>query len=262
MTEAFKIVNNTGSAVPIKDVGDEVPASGFILIPNYDRHKFADSVDIDALLDAVTLSIEHNSIVLNAFDGKCLVHEETDYHTSEKDTPSISVVTQKTKVIRYIGSVWVVTNPAPGRTEVATTLSNTAEGKESSLEFFDNGTVNDKWLNLVGANTPSDNTPGILSSNCKLRSITYTNAKNDTGGDIEVYKNGLTVPFIFFTWQIRDSRYAWKTNGLDAITFSAGDRCRVFIRGIGGQTNPSKAVVILTFVNTDDILGEGAANII
>ena len=253
--------NNIGTDVFITDIGETVNTAETKVIHPTKYGHWAASVDVDAYIDSGDITIIHNGLDLVPAQGKCLVHELTDYMESIKTYPSVQSILRQTKKIRFVGSFWDLSVSGTSL-DVNLELSNTAEGKESSLEFFDNGTVNNKWLNLVGANTPSNNSPGILSSNCKLRSITYTNSNNDTGCDIEVYKNGLTVPFIVFTWQIRDSRYAWKTNGLDAITFSAGDRCRVFIKGIGGQTNPSKAVVILTFVNTDDILGEGAANII
>lgn len=262
MTAAFRLNNQTGSLVKISDVGDEVQASSFIDVPNYDRHKYADSIDIDPLVNGGTLVVEHPlGTLLNAFDGLCLIHEETYFHTSEVDTPSVAVVTERTKVVRYIGPPWMVTNPAPGYTYVELNLSNTAEGKEATYQFFNNGSnIQNKWLDHEGSNIPSDMTPGVVSANSKVRAITYSNDRDNTDIDIQIYRNGITPGDMIFAWQLRDCRLAYKTDFDGSLPFNRGDTVRMFAKkvvgGPGGQ-NPTKAVIKLTLINTDDIKAEG-----
>ena len=247
--------NNIGSDVFIDDIGETVNAGETKVIHPTKYGHWAASVDVDGYIDANDITIVHNGVDLNADDAKCLVHEMTDYAQSIKTFPSVTQLLRQTKAVRYVGPFWNLS--VSGNTlDIGAEFSNTSEGKDNTLEFFDNGNASDTWLNLVGAQTPCDDTPGVISSNCKLRAITYTNTRDNSSIDVQVFKNGLAIPDIYFTWEIRGARYGWKTNGLDAITFNIGDSVRVYYQGVPGQS-PQKSVCILTFVNTDGILGEG-----
>ena len=251
--------NNIGSDVFIDDIGETVNTGETKVIHPTKYGHWAASVDVDAYIDSGDITIIHNGLDLVPAQGKCLVHELTDYMESIKTYPSVQSILRQTKKIRYVGPFWDLS--VSGNTlDIAAQFSATAEGKETNLEFFDGGNVDNSWLNLVGANINSDDTPGVITANCKLRAISFTNTRSNASTDIRLYKNGTSIPNLFYTWEIRGSRYAWKTNGLDAVTFSIGDTVRVYYASAPGQS-PQNSVCILTFVNTDNVLGEGSVSI-
>jgi len=252
-----QLQNIAGTPTFIADIGINILATTTYLIPPERYWYFASSSDIDTFIDAGTLKVIHNGVTLNAFDGKCLIHEGTDYMVTEVDTPSVQVVTRQTKILRLIGPIFQTTNPADGRTDLNIQLSGSAEGKEQTYQFFNNGAnIKDKWLDHEGSNIPCDDTPGVIGANSKMRQITYSNARNNSNIGILVYRNGMTPGDLIFTWEIDSKQVAWKTNGLDSNTFSIGDTIRVYAEDRSG-TSPTKAVVKITLVNTDNVVGEG-----
>ena len=251
------IRNLLGSPVLIKDQGVTIPITPDYLIEPDEYQRWALSVDIDTALDAGDIIVVHNGIVLSIFDSKCLIHEITDYLTTEHANPAPSQINYFTKILRFIGPIFTVTNGGSGRTDIAAQLSGSAEGKETTYQFFNNGAnIKDKWFDHEGANITCDTTPGVIAANSKARQITFSNVRDNSNLFVDIYKNGTAPGNLFFTWDVLAKRIAWKTNGLDAITFATGDRVRIFGRDAGGIT-PSKAVVKITLVNTDNILGEG-----
>lgn len=246
--------NNILTDVFVDDIGETVNTGETkVIYPTKYAH-WAASVDVDGYIDAGDITIIHNGVDLNAEDAKCLIHEMTDYTKSIKTFPSVTELLRQTKAVRYLGPFFDLA--VSGNTlDVGLQLSNSAEGKEEQLHFFnDGGNISNVWLDTGGNNIPSNGTPNVLAHNCKLRELTYTNSQDSSDIDIEVYLNGV----LFYTFPIRDTRYAWKTNGLGALAFSIGDRISVFIRRVQPGDRPSRVLFKMTFVNTDDILSEGS----
>lgn len=129
------------------------------------------------------------------------------------------------------------------------------EGKVSVLPtFLNNGLTKNKWLSLDGAMESSDDLPAITAYDARLASVTYINDKDDTDTDIEFYRNGVWV----YTWEVRNKKSAWKTNGLSDITFTKGDRISCFAReAIGTGVSPSSVIVFVNIQTVNSVQGEG-----
>lgn len=254
-------LNNTTLAdIFISDVGIAIPV-GLYTMPPERYWYFASSEDIDPYITSGDLEVVHNGVTLSAFDGDCLIHEATDYTTIEKDNPSVQVVAQQAKTIRYTGPIFTVTKPTDDRIDVGVQLSGSAEGKEATYQFFKNGNINNAWMDHEGGSITSDGTPGVITANCRIRAATFSNNRDDSSIDLQFFRNGTTLASLYFTWEIRNKRVAWKTNSpIETLTFNAGDTLRVFgqTAGVGG-TKPRSVVVKITLINTDDILGEGGS---
>lgn len=256
MSSTRTIQNTSGSTILIDDIGVAISTTLYVIPPERYWY-FASSSDIDTFIDSGDFIVSHNGTALSPFDAKCLIHEATDYMSTEVDTPLVSGVNYQTKNLRFQGPIFVVSRPQEGDTYVGLRLSGSAEGKEAGYQFFNNGAnIKDKWLDHEGSNIPCDGVPGVVATTSKMRQITYTNDRKNSRIFIDIYKNGMLPGNLLFSWDISGCQYAWKTNGLDSVTFMAGDSIRVFARDNGG-VSPSKAVVKITLVNLDNVLGEG-----
>ena len=173
--------------------------------------------------------------------------------TSKDDVP----VVKNTIELNFEGANLNVVDDGCGKATVTSNPQNSSLGKEHGYEFFNNGAnIKDKWFDIVGASIPCNDTPGVVTADGKLRSLSYSNNRNNSNIILEIYKNGTDPGDLVFTWVIDGCRTAWKTNGLDAITFAAGDEIRLFAKGTPG-TAPSKAVVKIIMINTTDDVEEG-----
>ena len=67
---------------------------------------------------------------------------------------------------------------------------------------------------------------------------------------------------LYFTWEIRNKRWAYKTDELTAITFVAGDKISCFAKEVGGGTGVAPNSVILDVVvrSTSSVTGEDGSS--
>ena len=134
------------------------------------------------------------------------------------------------------------------------------EGKISALPtFLNNGLTSNKWLKLDGSMGSSDILPAISSYDGKLAGMTYINTNDGSNVDIEFYKNGTAPGNLLFTWQIRNKRHAYKTNGLDSYTMLRGDRISCFAKLTSG-TNARDVIVYVFVQSTNSVIGEGGGS--
>ena len=132
-----------------------------------------------------------------------------------------------------------------------------ADGQDSAnvpiagtLAFEKNGKCKDKWLGF-GAAKSSDLVPFVLPMPIKLSALSFTNMVDNVDTDVEIYRNGTKI----YTWEIRDKRYAWKTQGMFTLTFDAGDRLGIFLKDQGDD--PKQAIVVLHYTTLTHVVGEG-----
>lgn len=116
MATSRALVNTTGGQVFIDDIGIAVDPSPLYVIPPERYWYFASSSDIDTAIDSGDLIVEQNGTNLNAFDGKCLIHEGTDYvDLLEQGT----LVDRNTKEIDFVGCLLRVADKTEGKAEVS-----------------------------------------------------------------------------------------------------------------------------------------------
>lgn len=120
--------------------------------------------------------------------------------------------------------------------------------------FFSNGSTGDKWLKTFeGEAGTSDVAPMIMPFDAIVYALSFINKVNSKSGDFEIYKNGS----LLFTWNIVTKRWAYKTDGLTAITFSAGDRMSAFFGATGA--NPDDPMISVHYSFLNGVTGSGGA---
>lgn len=104
--------------------------------------------------------------------------------------------------------------------------------------FTNNGNTKNRWLkaSTLGA---SNEAPTIFMSTALVTGLSFSNTKDSADTDIEIYKGKSKI----HTWQIRDSRIAYKAEGL-SLPFASMDLLSVFCRDVG---NKPKDVVVTVF---------------
>lgn len=96
--------------------------------------------------------------------------------------------------------------------------------------------------------------PYIIPQAIKISAITYANDSDGSDADVEIYLNDALV----FTWELRDKRYAYKTNDLYNLTMNQGDRLSVFVRDKG--TNPKHVTLNIHYTVIGNTVSEGGAS--
>ena len=130
-------------------------------------------------------------------------------------------------------------------------FAETVKGSLDVYTFMEGGSASNEWLEYCDNSINSDETPAILPFDAKLIACTYTNKKDDTDTDIQVYKaaegSGSSSSRVT-TFEVRNKRVA-RFSDFNAIQFQAGDKLSVFLRDKGG--NPDDVVVKLYFLITN-----------
>jgi len=121
-----------------------------------------------------------------------------------------------------------------------------------TLGFEKNNLCRNKWLGF-GSSKSSNAIPYIIPCPMKITAITFTNAINGVDTDIQIYRNGT----LLYTWELRDKRWAWLTQGLHTLSFDVGDRIGVYLKDRG--TDPRNVIVTLHYTSWHHEVGEGGS---
>jgi len=125
-----------------------------------------------------------------------------------------------------------------------------------TISFMNDKVTSNKWLTINGTpGSTSDITPAVIPFNAVIFGLAFTNTVNSSDIDLEIHKNGT----LLFTWEIRTKRHAYKTNGLSAVTFSAGDTLSVYAKDVAAGIDPDDPVVHIHYSFTDGTTGEGGS---
>ena len=136
------------------------------------------------------------------------------------------------------------TNDGNGHVTVDVPLTNTALGNVWMMNFIDDATVINKWLSFSGNGIITSLTHGTIMYASRLIAISFDNELVNRSCDVEIYKNGIEIGNLVFTWQLRNIRRAWKTNiyPTSDISFNQGDEVACYLRDGGGRS-PRRVVV-------------------
>ena len=103
-------------------------------------------------------------------------------------------------------------------------LDNVASTQYYTITFGTGGTVGDTWLEHPTTGGPTNETPYVMAFEGTLAGLTFINVNDSKSIDVEIYKNGSLV----FTWEVRDARWARKSDGMGSINFIEGDKISIF----------------------------------
>jgi len=123
------------------------------------------------------------------------------------------------------------------------------------------GGARDSWMFFADSNaTPPSGpesagivAPAVFPFDAKATSLTFSNRNDNTDIDVGFYKDGTLI----FTWSVTNSHVAFKTSGLSALSFVAGNRLGVFLTDTG--VNAVKITVIITYEVTSTVLTDGSS---
>lgn len=126
--------------------------------------------------------------------------------------------------------VWVVGEMTQAEKDAveaeAQNKSNTTVAGQFTFET--DGIARDKWLG-IGARKSSNLAPYIVPQPIKISAITFVNTNDEADVDIELYQNGTRI----LSWEVRNSRWAYKAVDLYDLQLNAGDRVSLFCKDAG-----------------------------
>jgi hypothetical protein len=128
-----QINNTTAGQLFIDDIGVAIDP-GIYTIPPERYWYFASSADIDPFIDSGDFVIINNGHTLDAFDGKCLIHEGTDYVDLKEDGVFKD---RKTKEIDFTGGLLQVIDRTDGKAEL--TIRGLVLNRKAGIGFTRKG---------------------------------------------------------------------------------------------------------------------------
>lgn len=201
---------------------------------------------------------------LNFVGGIVVVDEETGAISVESGNAigdiqkdDVTIVSD-VNIMNFEGDVTVV-DDTNGK---ATITVNTNTDRNATITWFHSAGTENVWLSLEehharpsGPSTDSTSEPAIMPFDGAVYALDFINEANSSESDIEFYVNSVLT----FTWEIRDKKWAYKTNGLSAFTFSAGDKISVYAKKVTGE-KPVSPVIHMYFKFTSTTTGEGGGS--
>ena len=276
------IKNTTENDVPIKLMGLTIPGSGVLVIEPAEYRMWVEAaviLEVVPLFSAGTLVMNDGNVDMSATDGlNYLLYpdfaksqrfditalpggkqftERTTQRAIEESFPRILKdgvpVNSTAREIDFVGSSFQVTNPADNKIQVTQDIT-ILPGKIVDFAFINMGNTSNKWLEFASSSAASDTLPYVSPFDGSLIGLTYMNVRDDTSLDIEIYKNGAP----FYTWQIRNKRWAYKTNlTVPQPSLNQGDRISIFSKKVAGDGTPSTPIIEMLFQVSSAPLGEG-----
>lgn len=115
------------------------------------------------------------------------------------------------------------------------------------------GVCRNRWLGF-GVSKSSNTIPYVVPAPIKVTALTFTNQKDGVDADIAIYKNNSEL----YVWEIRNKRFAWRNEGLHALTFEPGDYIGVYVKDQGDD--PKNIIVTLHYTSFTHKVGEGGSS--
>lgn len=228
----MKYVKNLTQNV-ITVAGIKIQPDSFYQLTGYDDFRFGLNKKLESQID--------NDIVLASKDGSTLLTKEQSKNLLLK--------------INSSEGTYFDDNDAPfsatNAQEAIMAALSSPLGALFSIEFKNNGTASNTWLNIGEAPTTSDEVPFIVPFKSRLVGVTFSNERNNVDIDIRIniskYGEGNTNNRTIIK-QIRNMRTFQFSDFNDSssdLVFDAGDKIGVFMADQG--QNPNDPVVHLYF---------------
>ena len=245
-----KLINLTASDVTIDDMGVLIiKASSYLDLDPIDYLKWARSEDIVTAFNSGSLALDDDGDVSTGIDAIRTIQKLFNLKLSE----SAVLAGQTIKEINLTGDYSLSISEGVATIDFAPN-ANSGHGAILQPVFFYDGGVGDKWLRYISSHTEeSDISPFVMPYDSRLIGITFVNKKENTDADILVYralKDNEDNWDLVYTYQIRNSRLALKTDILNGPTFGPGDKIAVFCAEVGAK--PDTVAVTLYLIVTDD----------
>lgn len=221
----IKILRNTTiSDIVISDTGITIqPGVGNqYTIPPIDYVLWAESADITSFVNSGDILVTDGTSELSSTDGLDFIR----YPDNAKNQ-------------RFDGDT-LRSNGFPDNISTQAAIEfakTTVSGKMQDFEFTTTGNTQNKWVNISHPANSSDIVPFIALWSGSVIGFSYINQNDDSSVDLEFYVNGSLT----YTWEIRNKRYAYKTDETGLFTVTQGDRLSIFAKKITGASivNPS-----------------------
>ncbi len=252
MSKIIKNQKSPAAAIVLKAVGREVPASGQIEVHTEDY-----------LLWASEDSITEITPLINS--GDIVINDSVDDITVANGFSLARAI----DFLKYVDQAFhqrFAAEPERSNGFSAKNVQEAIEESKANIEgkttalpsFMNNGITKDKWLALDGSMSPSNELPAVIAFRSSIASLVFINKNDDADTDIEIYKNGV----LDFTWEIRNKRWTYKTNGLTTISFNAGDKISCFAKSVtsGTGVDPSSVILDVVVRSTSSITGEDGSS--
>jgi len=206
----------------------------------------------------LTLGLGSRVFTSAMLGGKSSVQRAIEFSFPRVDQDS-SLKALTTRRFNFTGNVNVIVdleNPHKATIDIGNG-SGGLEGRVIDFAFGNVGNTQNKWLEFASSSAASNVDPYIAPFDGNLAALTFVNTKDGADVNIELYKNGV----IWFTWEIRDKRHAFKTDAMPEGILQ-GDRISVFARKITGGTNqnPFTPIIEVIFQVSTAPIGEGGAS--
>ena len=192
-----------------------------------------------------------------------------DTLTINNDAPNIplavtedgTTIQASTTTINFTGNVEVIDD---GNGQITASVGTGLNTLGLLSHFHFSGAGKDTWgfsyaqsdSSASGPDNNTDSIPLVAAFDMTAVALYFSNKNNGTNTDIEIYANGV----LQFTWQIRDKKYAYKTNGLSGLTFNAGDTISAFFSDAAGGNDLDSGYVHIAAKITDSSTGEGGSS--
>lgn len=134
-------------------------------------------------------------------------------------------------------------------------VSGTDSGPIFSLVFNKDSISKNTWLSHNGDNSlTSDRSPAVIPWNCRLVAMTFSNQAEAADTDVQIYKADAgagSSDALVHTWEIRGSRLARKTIFQPDVTFIAGDKVGIYLKGQGSDVKYVSVLMYLQITDSD-----------
>lgn len=181
-----------------------------------------------------------------------------DYSTDDwEHNPDVSGVTGVAqKYWKYDGTNIVVEMSQGEKDAVDAALreSGAVVNDFGNFIFGNWGRTQNRYLRSAGWGMPCNHMPSIFLAPGVISGLYFSNYVDNADSDVQIFINDSVV----FTWEIRDKRYAYKTNELSDLLFAAGDKLVVRMKS-AGTVAPMYPIIKVQFRYNSTLTGEGGS---
>jgi len=248
---SLEVKNNSVSPLYIEDIGRILTASSTAFIDETNWGLWAQSEDIDPLIDNDTIDILLHGIVLGNDRAREVIHGKRTFSVTKVGGADFEDILE----VQFDGPSIAVSQVSPGVAKVTIGDSVSTVVGKLFTQCWGEDKAGDKWIGAGTHQNKSNEVMLPLPWDSTLLAITFTNKERDADQLVNVWKvpfGGVTAKSLEFSWVLNTGVRAAVKNDL-AIDFDAFDKVSVFIEKDGKE--PKKVSVCLYFkIRTDNVI--------